>query len=175
MQYQMQSQKQQNNLSSSPRQTIQYHSNLSLCPNNKCQRSWSWMVLWRPTRPFRTNTQKRCPFHYRGLECESRKSRYTWSNRQIWPWSTEWSRTKANRILPRERIGHSKHSLPTTQETTLHVGITTGSQNKTGSWLWLRSWLLIVKFRLKESKENHQIIQIRPKSNPLWSYSGSEK
>ena len=21
--------------------------------------------LWRPTRPFRTNTQKRCPFHYR--------------------------------------------------------------------------------------------------------------
>ena len=22
------------------------------------------MVLWRPTRPFRTNTQKRCPFHY---------------------------------------------------------------------------------------------------------------
>ena len=33
------------------------------------------MVLWRPTRPFRTNTQKRCPFHYRGLECKSRKSR----------------------------------------------------------------------------------------------------
>ena len=39
-----------------------------------------------------TNTQKRCPFHYRGLECKSRKSRNTWSNRQIWPWSTEWSR-----------------------------------------------------------------------------------
>ena len=28
---------------------------------------------------------KRCPFHYRGLECKSRKSRNTWSNRQIWP------------------------------------------------------------------------------------------
>ena len=28
---------------------------------------------------------KRCPFHYRGLECKSRKSRDTWSNRQIWP------------------------------------------------------------------------------------------
>ena len=28
------------------------------------------MVLWRPTRPFRTNTPKRCPFHYRGLECK---------------------------------------------------------------------------------------------------------
>ena len=23
------------------------------------------MVLWRPTRPSRTNTQKRCPFHHR--------------------------------------------------------------------------------------------------------------
>ena len=32
---------------------------------------------------------KRCPFHYRGLECKSRRSRNTWSNRQIWPQSTE--------------------------------------------------------------------------------------
>ena len=30
-----------------------------------CWRSWSWTVLGRPTRPFGTNTQKRCPFHYR--------------------------------------------------------------------------------------------------------------
>ena len=44
------------------------------------------MVLWRPIRPFRTNTPKGCPFHYIGLECKSRKSRNTWSNRQIWPW-----------------------------------------------------------------------------------------
>ena len=39
--------------------------------------------------------KKRCPFHYTGLECKSRKSRNTGSNRQIWPWSTEWSRAKA--------------------------------------------------------------------------------
>ena len=32
---------------------------------------------------------KKCPFHYRGLECKSRKSRNTWSNRQILPWSME--------------------------------------------------------------------------------------
>ena len=32
---------------------------------------------------------KRCPFHFRGLECKSGKLRDTWSNRQIWPWSTE--------------------------------------------------------------------------------------
>ena len=33
--------------------------------------------------------KKRCPFHYRGLECKSRKSRNTWSNRQICRWNTE--------------------------------------------------------------------------------------
>ena len=42
-------------------------------------------------KTFRTNKQKRCPFHYRRLECKSRKSRNTWGNRQIWPWSTEWT------------------------------------------------------------------------------------
>ena len=97
----------------------------------------------------------------RGLECKSRQLRNTWGNRQIWPWNTEWSRAKANRVLPRERTGHSKHPLPTTQEKTLHMDITrwstlksdwlyslqpkmeklyTVSKNKTGSWLWLRSW-----------------------------------
>ena len=108
-----------------------------------------------------TNTQKRCPFHYRGLECKSRKSRDSWSNREIWPWSTKWSTAKSNRVLPRERTGHSKNHLPTTQEKTLHMEITrwsilksdwlyslqpkmeklyTVSKNKIGSWLWLRSW-----------------------------------
>ena len=33
--------------------------------------------------------QKRCPFHYRGLECKSRKARSPWSNRQICPLNTE--------------------------------------------------------------------------------------
>ena len=61
---------------------------------------------------------KRCPFHYRGLECKSTKSRNSWSNRQIWPWSTERSRAKANRVLPRECTGHSKHPLPISQDST---------------------------------------------------------
>ena len=82
------------------------------------------MVLWRSTRPSRINIQKRCPFHYRGLECKSRKSRNTWRNRQIWLWNTEWSRAKANKVLPRERTGYSEHPLPTTQKKTLHMDIT---------------------------------------------------
>ena len=36
----------------------------------------------------------------------------------------EWSRAKANRVLPRECTGHSKHPLPTTKEETLHMDIT---------------------------------------------------
>ena len=121
----------------------------------------NWTVLWRHTRPSRTNTKKRSPFHHRGLECKSRKSRETWSNRQVWPWSTKWSRAKVNRVLPRELTGHSKHPLPATQETMLYMDITrwsilksgwlyslqpkmeklyTVSKNKTWSWLWLRSW-----------------------------------
>ena len=113
----VQSQK-QNDLCSFPTQTIQYHSNPSQCPNQECWRSWSWMVLWRPIRPSRTNSPKRCPFHYRALKCKSRSSRDTWSNRQIWPWSTKWNRAKANRVLSRECTGHSKHHLPTTKEKT---------------------------------------------------------
>ena len=64
------------------------------------------MVLWRLTKPSRTNTrpQKKCPFHHRVLECKSRKSRDTWNNREFWPWSTKWSRTKANRVLPKKAL-----------------------------------------------------------------------
>ena len=85
----------------------------------------------------------------------------------------KWSREKANRVLPRECTGHSKHPLPTTQETTLHMDINrwsilksdwfyslqpkmeklyTVSKNKTCSWLWLRSWPPYCKFRLKLKK-----------------------
>ena len=132
----------------------------------------------KTTRPSRTNTPKRCPFHYRGWECKCRKSRNTWSNRQIWPWSTEWSRTKASRVLPREHTGHSKHPLPTTQEKTVHMDIArwstlksdwwyslqpkmeklyTVSKNKTESWLWLRSWTPYcqIQTEIDESGENY--------------------
>ena len=73
---------------------VQHHGNPSLCPNHWCRR--------RPKRPYRTKTKKRCPFHHKGLKCKSRKSRDSWCNRQVWPWSTKWSRAKANRVLPRE-------------------------------------------------------------------------
>ena len=119
--------------------------------------------------------QKKCLLHHRGLECKSRKSKDTWSNRQIWLWSTKWSRGKANRVLPRECIGHSKRPLLTTQELTLHMDITRWSILKS-DWLYSlqqRWWstiqsaktrqgtdcgsdheLLTAKFRIEENREN---------------------
>ena len=64
------------------------------------------------------------------------RGRDAWSNRQIWPWSTKWSRAKANRVFPREPTGHSEHPLPKTQEKTLHMDITRWSIPKS---YWLHS------------------------------------
>ena len=132
------------------------------------------MVLWRPTNLLELTPPKRCLLHYRGLECKTWKSRNTWSNRQIWPWSTEWSRAKANRVLPTEDTGLSKHPLPTTQEKTLHTWTSPNGQhcNQIDYILCSQRWrssiqsaktrrgadcgsdheLLIAKFRLKLKK-----------------------
>ena len=47
----------------------------------------------------------------------------------------------ANRVLPRERTGHSKHPLPTTQEKTLYMDITDGwHQNQIDYILCSQRW-----------------------------------
>ena len=135
-------------------------------------KNWSWMVLWWPTRPPRTDTKRRCPLHDRGLECKSRKSRDIQSNRHGWPWSAKWSMAKANRILAWKCTSHNKHPLPATQETTLHMDITRWSIPKSIDYIfcsrrWSTIWsaksrleadcdsyyeLLIAKFRLKLKK-----------------------
>ena len=103
-------------------------------------------------------TQKRCPFQYRGLECKSRKSRNTWSNRQIWPWSTECSRAKANKSFTkrmhwsqqtpssnntREDFTHGHHQMVNTE---IRLGspvpllFSDYSWGKKGYWLCWLSW-----------------------------------
>ena len=49
-------------------------------PNSNAEKLNGFVKTYKPSR---TNIQKRCPFHFRGLECKGRKSRYTCSNRQI--------------------------------------------------------------------------------------------
>ena len=90
-------QKWQNDLYFLPRQNIQHFSN----PSNmaQTQASKKLMQSMRTIKPFRTHLPKNVLSHNRGLECKRGKSRHTWSNRKIWPWSRKWSRAKANRIL----------------------------------------------------------------------------
>ena len=42
---------------------------------------------------------------------QKRKSRAAWGDWQVWPWRTKQSEAKANRVLPTEHTGHSKHLL----------------------------------------------------------------
>ena len=101
-------------------QTIQYHNNPSLCSDQECWRSWSWTVLWGLTRPSRTDTQKRHPFHYRGLDCKSRKSRDTWCNRQIWPLFTKWSRQRLTEFCQENPLVTATPSVNNTRKDSTH-------------------------------------------------------
>ena len=50
-------------------------------------------------------------------------------------------------------------------------------QNKTRNSLWLRSPVSYCKIQaqIEEDTENHSVILVWPKSNPLWLYSEGDK
>ena len=70
--------------------------------------------------PSGTSTDERYSFHHRGLECKSRKLRDTWNNRQIWPWSTEWSRAKATSFAKRTHWSQQTPSSKKTEDDSTH-------------------------------------------------------
>ena len=141
-------------------------------PDQQCWRSWIWMVLWRPTRPFRTNTQIDVFSFIEDLN-EKVGSQETPGVTGKFGLGLQNEVGKRLTEFCQEHTGHSKHPLPTTQEKTLHIDITswqtsksdwlyylqphmekhyTVSKNRTRGWLWLRSWTPIAKFRLKLKK-----------------------
>ena len=176
MQYFSAISKWKNDLHLFPRQTTQHHSSPSLCPDLPKKVKLNSSV--KTYRSSRTNIKKnkRCPFHHRGLEFKSRKSRGTQSSRQIWPWSTTWSRAEANkscqgntavtanavfqqhrrqvytRALPKADAEIRLCSLQLKMEKLCTVG-----ENKTWSWVWLRSWVILCKIHTEheESRKNH--------------------
>ena len=141
-------------------------------PNQECWRNWSWTVLWRLTRPFRSNTPKIHPFHFRELECKVGSQETPGVTGKFNPGI--WNEAgQTNRVLPRKCAGHNKHPLPTTQEKTLYMDITrwstpksdwlysvqpkmkklyTVSQNKPGADCGSDHELLIIKFSLNWKK-----------------------
>ena len=95
------------------------------------------------------------------LECKSRQSRDTWSNRQIGV-GVQNEAGKKLTVLPGGRTGHSKHPLPTTQGTSLHMNITRWSRTKSDyifcSQIW-RSSIQSAKTRLgADCGSDHELL-----------------
>ena len=152
----MQSQKRQNDVCSFPRQTIQYHSNPSLCPQPIMLKKLKLNeVEWRP---FRTNTKKDALFIIGDWNAKVGSQEIP-GGRGKFGLGVQNETGKRLTVLSIECIGHNKHPLPTTQEMILHMDITkwtipisewlyslqpkmeklyTVSKNKMWSWLWLR-------------------------------------
>ena len=164
----VQSQNQKYDLSLFPRQAIQQYSNPSLGPNYWCQRSWIWLAFWRPIRPSRINTKKCCPFSHKRLECKNRKSRDTWSNRQSLALGYKMNQSKRQQsFIKRKQWSYQILFSNNTRDDSTHghhqiVNIEIrliiffagedrealySQQNKSWSWLWLRSWTLYSKIQ----------------------------
>ena len=112
----VQSQTQQNDLCSFPRQTTQYHSNPSLCPNYH-------------TRCSRTNTQKDVLFiiGYWNAKAGSQETPGVMGKFGLGIGNEAGQRLI---VLPRARMFIANTPLPTTQEKTLHMDITSWTTPK---------------------------------------------
>ena len=116
--------------------------------------------MW-PTRSFRTNTQKRCPFHYRGLECKSRKSRkpgitgkfglgvQNEAGQRLIEFCQENALVITNTLFQQHKRrpytwtspdGQHQNQIDLYSLQPKMEKLYTVSKNKTGSWLWFRSW-----------------------------------
>ena len=174
MQYtSVQSQKWQNDLCWFPRQVNQYHSNRSICPNDWWWRSWGWTVLWRPTRPSRTNTKtkdvlfiigdwnwKAGSQKIHGITGKFSLGVQNEARQRLTKFCQENTLVIANTLFQQHKRwlytwtspdhqcwNHWLYSLQPEMETLYTV-----SKNKTRSWLWLGSWTPYCNFRLKSKK-----------------------
>ena len=90
-------------------------------------------VLWRPTGPFRTSTQKDVLFviGYWNAKVGGQETPGVTGKFGLGMWNE--AGQIINRVWPRKCTGHSKHHLPTTQEKTLYMDITRWSTSKSDS------------------------------------------
>ena len=125
----MQSQKQQDDLCSFPKQTIQYNSNPSLCPNQYTEETeveWSYENL----QDLLELTPPKDVLFIIGVwnaKVGSQETPGVTGKVGFGMQNETWQRL---RVLPRKCTGHRKHRLPTTQEKTLHMDITRWSTPK---------------------------------------------
>ena len=112
----MQSQKWQNYLSSFPRQTIQYQAYAPTSNAEEAEVEWFYQDL---QDLLEQTPKKDVLFIIR--DWNAKVGRNTWSNRQIWPWSTEWSRQRLIEFC---------------QENTLVIANTLFQQHKRRLYTW---------------------------------------
>ena len=128
----MQSQKRQNDLCSFPRQTIQYHSNPSLYPYGWGIDAEEAEVEWfyEDLKDLLELTPKKDVLFIIGDWNAKVGSQEIPGVTGKFVLGVQNETGQRLRILPRERTGHSKHPLPTTQEMTLHMDVTRWSISK---------------------------------------------
>ena len=116
----MQSQKRQNYLGLFRRQTIQQHSNPSLCPTTNVEDQVEG--LCEDLQDLLELTSKKgVLFIIKGWNAKDGGQKIPGVTGKMVLEYKILNREKANRVLPRECTGHSKHPLPTTQEKTRHI------------------------------------------------------
>ena len=144
-----------------PRPTLQYYSNPSLCPDQKCWRSWSWMVLWRPTRSPRTNSKKDVLFiigdwnakvgsqETPGVTGKFGLGIWNEAGQRLIEFCQENALVIANTLFQQHKRRLYTWTSPDSQYWNQidyilwqpkMEKVYTVSKNKTGSLLWLRSW-----------------------------------
>ena len=120
--------------------------------------------------------------HHSGLECESRRSTNIWSKRQVWPWSTKWSRAKANRFCQENTLVIA-NTLFQQQKGRLYTWTSPDGQhqNQIGyilcSWTW-RSSIQLAKTRPgADSGTDHELLiakyrlkLIKYRDHGIWSH-----
>ena len=94
----------------------------SIIPFNKSHMN-KYLEGHESVQPFRTNTQKRCLFHYKDWNAKV-GSQETPEVTGKFGLGVQNEARQRLIVLPRERIGHSKHPFQTTQEKALHMDIT---------------------------------------------------
>ena len=156
------------------------------------------MVLWRPTRPFRTNTPKRCSFHYKGLECKSRSQEtpgvtgkfgfgvWNEARQRLIEFFQENTLVISNTLFQQHKRRHYRWTSPEGQHRN-QVDYILCSQRwrssiqsakaKLGADCSSDHELRIARFRLKLKKvgKTTRPFRLWPKSNPLQLYSRSER
>ena len=155
------------------------------------------MVLWRPIRPSKLTPKKRCPFHHRGLECKSSKSRDTGvtgkfglgvqneAGQRLTEFCEEgtWSQQTPSSNNTTEDSTQGHHQTVNTEiRLIIFFAVEDGEalyrQQKQDWELTVAQFMnsLLQNSVLNWRKQGKPLDHSGwPKSNPLWLYSGSDK